>query len=100
MVGAGVLSLTTLGYSELILRATLGGTGVSTLVGDVSPHFVMVIYVPSLEVDQVCSGGIETGLQVTLDLRTGFHECVKMVLQDWYLVMPTLNLHQSERHYQ
>ena len=38
MVGAGVLCLPTLGYGELILCATLGGAGVSTLGGAELPE--------------------------------------------------------------
>ena len=33
MVGTGVLGVTTLGYGAVILCATLGGAGVSTLGG-------------------------------------------------------------------
>ena len=37
MVGAGVSSVPTLGVGELIICATLGGVGVSTLGGDIYP---------------------------------------------------------------
>ena len=36
MLGAGVLGVPTLGYGSLIIRATLGGSGVSTIGGSVS----------------------------------------------------------------
>ena len=54
----------------------------------------MAMSVPPLEVKQVCSGGIETGLQVVLGLPTGFHQGVKMVPQDWDAVMYLLNMQQ------
>ena len=37
MVGAGILCVPTLGYDAVIIRATLGGVGVSTLGGDIYP---------------------------------------------------------------
>ena len=39
MVGAGVSSVPTLGVGELIICATLGGVGVSTL-GGAAPHII------------------------------------------------------------
>ena len=82
MVGVGVLSLTIFGYGAVILRATFGGAGVSTLGGASPLKFVLVMYVPPLEVTQVCPGRLETGLQVVLGISTGFHQCVQMVPHD------------------
>ena len=45
-----------------------------------------------LDVNQVCSGGPEVGLQVVLGMPTGFYQCVQMVPQDWDAVMPLLNM--------
>ena len=60
-------------------------------------QLLLVIYVIPLEVNQVCSGGIETWLQVVLGLPTVFHQIVHIVTQDWYVVIPSLSFQDRER---
>ena len=61
---------------------------------------LMVMHVPPLELHQVCSGGLEKGLQVVLGLTTVFPQCLQMVPYDCDLVTTPLNIHNPERHYQ
>ena len=55
-------------------------------------HSVMVMSVPTLEMQQFCSGGFETGLYVVLGLPTFLHQFLKMVPQYWDAVMLLLSL--------
>ena len=48
--------------------------------------------------DQVCSGGIETWLQVVLCLSAVFTLFLIMVPKDLDVVMPPVILQQPERH--
>ena len=57
MIGAGVWCVPTLGDGELIMRYTLGGTGVYTLGGSGS-----LAVCSTLEGAQGCSSGLEIGL--------------------------------------
>ena len=51
----------------------------------------------NVNVHQVFSGEIETGLQVLLWLTTRFHQCVQMVPHDWDVEVPPLNTKHPER---
>ena len=50
-----------------------------------------------LEMHQVCSGELETGLKFFLGLPTFFPQFLQMVPQDLDVSMPTLSLYQIER---
>ena len=68
MVGAGVFNFPIVGYGAVIVRTTLSGTGVYTLGGAVSHTLFLVMSITPLDLHQVCSVGLETGLQVFLVL--------------------------------
>ena len=92
IVGAGFFCVPTFGYGSLILRATLVVQEFPPLVVLYPLHLVLVMYVPPLEVHQVCSGGIKTGLKTFLGMPTVFPQFVQILPHDWDVLMPPFSL--------
>ena len=78
--------------SHLVIQECLPLVVISPL------HLALVMSVPPLEVNQVCSGGIETWLQVVLCLSAVFTLFLIMAPKDLDVVMPPVILQQPERH--
>ena len=81
----------------MILCTTIGGAGVSTLVGSVSPELCAGDVCSTLGVALGFSGGLETGLHVVLGLTTVFPQLLQIFSHNWDVTMSPLSLQQPER---